>query len=140
MMTAKTCIGTYLFALQHNFIDLIEMAFNYIAQNIMDIDPIDFNVLSFEQFSNILKRNDLNVDTEKKMFELLLSWLHYEIDNRKEFFPKLLSLIKLALLEAQVSIFDKRSIHKSLRFTLNHFSFWKSAWEHFWNFLNVKIR
>lgn len=111
-MKAKTCIGIYLFAFQHNFIDLTDMAFNYIAQNIMDIDPIDFNILSFEQFSNILKRNDLNVATEKKMFELLLSWLHYDIDNRKEFFPKLLPLIKLALLEPQVSIINKWSIHK----------------------------
>lgn len=48
---------------------------------------------------NLLSSEDLNVSSEQHIFHALMSWIHYEPENRNEHIARLLALVKLPLLE-----------------------------------------
>ncbi|XP_030764134.1 kelch-like protein 18 [Sitophilus oryzae] len=73
--------------------------------------------LSLVEIKNLLGKNDLRVDNEEQVFEACMRWVKHDIDNRKEFLPELLSLVRLPLL-SPLYITDRVRNEEQIRYSI----------------------
>lgn len=59
----------------------------------------EFLQLSTEQLAALLASDELKVASERHVFEALISWVQFEAANRRQQVARLLSFVKLPLLE-----------------------------------------
>lgn len=98
----SNCIGFALFAEQQSCSSLLNLATSYICQHFLSVcKNQEFFQLNMEQISNLLRNNDLNVDSEEEVFNALISWIEHDAESRQKHLPKLLEYIKLPLLKPQ---------------------------------------
>lgn len=99
----SNCLGIAVFADQQGCVNLLAQATSYTSQHFMQvIKNQEFLQLTTDQLANLLESDDLNVPSEQHIFHALMSWIRFE-PNREKQIAKLLSLVKLPLLEPAVS-------------------------------------
>lgn len=93
------CIGVHNFAHQHNRIELIKMADDYILENFLEVvDTEEFKTLPIDLLEKLVSSSDLNVENENQIYEGVMKWVKMDTENRKCHLGKLMSKIKLPLL------------------------------------------
>ncbi|CAG9863855.1 unnamed protein product [Phyllotreta striolata] len=92
-------LGIALFAEHQSCNSLLQEANSYINQHFTTIiKNQEFQQLTVEQLSNLLKNEDLNVSHEDQIFRALLTWIEFDPDNRTQHTGRLLESVKLPLL------------------------------------------
>ncbi|XP_034829155.1 kelch-like protein 5 [Maniola hyperantus] len=99
------CLGIALFAEQQSCLGLHKSALDFTYQHFMQVvKHQEFLTLQTEQLSNLLKSDDLNVETEETVFESLMTWVQHDNANRDKHLADLLKLVKLPLLSSEYLI------------------------------------
>ncbi|CAF3405113.1 unnamed protein product [Rotaria socialis] len=97
----SNCFGVYRLVLERNFVDLIQIIWHYILGNFSIIieNNREFLELSSDEMKQILASDDVNVESEEKIYEALLSWLDYDSNRYHDHLVELFSLIRLPLIK-----------------------------------------
>ncbi|KAM4559421.1 kelch-like protein 6 [Odontesthes bonariensis] len=99
-MQLESCIGILNLADSHALPALRTVAQDYITSKFSQVvQQQDFLELPAESLETILKRDDLDVKFEEYVFEALMSWLRARRDERNPLLVRLLSHVRLPLLE-----------------------------------------
>lgn len=81
---------------------LIQAADKYIDKNFSKVaQSNEFLTLDFEELSDLIKRDFLNITSEEVVFEACMKWVKYAEDKRSELFPQVLAQVRLPLLSPQ---------------------------------------
>ena len=64
------------------------------------IDSDEYRTMSARHLESILASPNLNVDSEKTVFEAVMKWINFDVLARKEHLAKMLGNVKLPLLHA----------------------------------------
>lgn len=64
------------------------------SQEVLEVDAATIE--------NILKSNDLKVNSEEDVFFLMVAWINHDMDARFQYCPKLLKFIRLNLMSSEV--------------------------------------
>ncbi|XP_077435564.1 kelch-like protein 6 [Vanacampus margaritifer] len=96
----ETCIGILNLADRFVLSLLKTKAQDYIASHFSQmVHQQDFVEVAAESLENILQRDDLDVRYEECVFEGLMRWVRAEQDGRRRLLARLLSYVRLPLLE-----------------------------------------
>lgn len=82
--------------------NLISAADNYINSYFLKLVHSDeFVTLTFEELVDIIRRDELNVPSEERIFEAIMKWVKYDQASRQLLLPHVLSKVRLPLLSPQ---------------------------------------
>ena len=92
-------LGILLFADTHHCQDLVKTAESYVLLHFVHVSQTEeFLTLSIDRIKFLLSSEILIVEEEYHIFNALINWVKFDIENRKQFTPQLLSLVRLPLL------------------------------------------
>lgn len=98
----NNCIGIWRFADDYGLMDLTQALFKFINQNFEEISKLDeIHDLPVKYLVKILTSDDLNVSSEESVFQLLESWMLWDIEERKIHLSRLLKCVRLPLLSSK---------------------------------------
>lgn len=98
----SNCLSVAVNCRENNFRELFEKAFMYAAQNFFQIiDEHEFLKLEFELLSQLLKRNDLCVQSEEDVFRGIMLWIEHDKPNRQSHSMELLKCLRFPLLSPE---------------------------------------
>ncbi|XP_037945290.1 kelch-like protein 18 [Teleopsis dalmanni] len=81
---------------------LMEAADHYIEQRFALVSQSEeFLSLQFDELVDIVRRDELIVNTEEVVFEACMRWVKYSEEKRAEVFPQVLAKVRLPLLSPQ---------------------------------------
>lgn len=96
----SNCLGIAVFAEHQSCDSLLSEANAYTSLNFMQVvKNQEFLQLTLEQMSRLLSSEELNVSSEEHIFHALMGWVNHDPNARKSHLAKLLSLVKLPLLD-----------------------------------------
>lgn len=97
------CLGISSLAEFHGCTDLQTGALNYARKHFCKVATTEeFFVAPFTQIMDLLSSDSLNVPSEKDTFDIAMSWVKHDLENRQEFLAQMLSSIRLVLLPPKV--------------------------------------
>ena len=109
----------------YNLSSVSSFSTSYIARCFtMVVDAQNFLYLDFEVVAKILKSSDLNIHTEVEVFNAAINWINNNIDRRRKYSKKLLSIVRLPLvsdtafeyiLGKGLSVIKNRKLAKELK-------------------------
>ncbi|XP_030767544.1 actin-binding protein IPP isoform X2 [Sitophilus oryzae] len=92
-------IGIYLFARDHNILELKVSAIRYIEEHFPKvIKEEEIYELEKDTFINFLCSEYLKIDSECEMFEAAIKWIKHDIANRKPYVFDILKKVRLPLI------------------------------------------
>ena len=92
----SNCINMYIIADSYNCETLKIVAQRLLLKNFEFLSSSDnFLELNSSQMKDILSSNDLVVSDEEKVYEALMRWVKFDMENRTSAFPELFSEIRL---------------------------------------------
>lgn len=101
-MDASNCLGIRAFADTYSSEELIVSANHFINRSFAEVSHSDeFLSLSMKQVQELLLRDQLNVASEELIFEALIAWTRFRLEERKQYFSYLLKYVRLPLLSPQ---------------------------------------
>ncbi|XP_021704779.1 kelch-like protein 18 [Aedes aegypti] len=81
---------------------LVTSADRYIHQYFSKVALSDeFMGLNFDELIDIVRRDELNVPTEERIFDACMKWVKFDQQNREVYLPNILANIRLPLLSPQ---------------------------------------
>ncbi|XP_050438382.1 kelch-like protein diablo [Adelges cooleyi] len=93
------CLGIKTFADTHYCLDLLRVADKYTLHNFQEVmENEEFFMLPLTQLIDLLASDELNVKTEEQVFNAAMSWVKYDIPDRRHHLPRVLQHVKLPLL------------------------------------------
>lgn len=102
----SNCIGFLRFAETYNCENLLHASISFCEENFLNLhDNEEFQILDESTLSLLLKSSKIVVDSEEDAFNMMLRWIRCDFENRKQLMHKLLSLIRLQALSAEVKLF-----------------------------------
>ena len=76
--------GISAFADRHNCTDLVKSSESFARHHFIDVvQSEEFMEISAKQISRLLSDDDLNIQSEERVFEAALAWIKYDIDVRQ---------------------------------------------------------
>nr|XP_039267693.1 kelch-like protein 28 [Styela clava] len=123
----NNCIGIWRFAYDYGLIELTQVLFKFINQNFEEISKLDeIHDLPVKYLIKILSSDDLNVSSEESVFQILESWIMWDVEARKINLPRLLKCVRLSLLSAtylrRSSLLNSLISYNSLAWDIMHSS------------------
>lgn len=99
----ENCIGIYNFSKMYFCHNLKKVAYRYLMLHFSEVATrsAEFLQLTFDEVSDILASDDLNVKNEEMAFMALLRWIDHDSPNRKCHISALLKTVRLGLLSIQ---------------------------------------
>ncbi|XP_066575860.1 kelch-like protein 10 [Amia ocellicauda] len=99
----ENCIGISQIAELHFCTELHRVAHIYIRHNFEPVAKAseEFLVLSLDQLTNIIEKDDLNVKQEDVVFEAILRWIDHAPSERRGHISVLLPKVRMALMESE---------------------------------------
>lgn len=92
-------IGIFLFARDHNILELKVSAIRFIEENFPKVIKEDeIYDLDRETFSSFLGSEYLKIDSECEIFETVMKWINHKITHRKQFVFDVLQKVRLPLI------------------------------------------
>lgn len=80
---------------------LLDQSNKYIHRYFEDVSQSEeFLNLTFDDLKDLVGNDDLNINSEKEVFEAIIRWLKHDV-NRKNCLPDLLALVRLPLLSPE---------------------------------------
>lgn len=93
------CYGIAFLAEKYSCKEISKIAENYAVKNFRLIaNTDDFLNLSYDNLSNLVSNNELNVLCEAEVYDAILKWAKYNIASRKKLLKRLLSYVRFPLL------------------------------------------
>ncbi|XP_034936195.1 kelch-like protein 5 isoform X2 [Chelonus insularis] len=95
----SNCLGIRMFADTQGCSHLLSVAHNYTTEHFMEVmSSQEFLLLSADDVAKLLESDDLNIPSEEIVFQALINWLEYDLENRRKDASLLLSFVRLPLL------------------------------------------
>ncbi|EEB15077.1 conserved hypothetical protein [Pediculus humanus corporis] len=103
ILKPENCIGVMRFAREHFCTSLEKEAWMYIMRNFSQLmnKSQELLELPLEELKAMIGADELNVKGEEIVWETVLKWIEFDVDNRKPFIVELMRNIRLGLLETQ---------------------------------------
>ncbi|KAJ8021102.1 Kelch-like protein 20 [Holothuria leucospilota] len=99
-LDASNCLGIHSFADMYSCEDLKNVAQRFIYQHFPEVIQTEEFFLTPEQdVVKLLKSDQLQVDNEEEVYEAAMSWLEYDMENRRHCCCTILQEIRFALLD-----------------------------------------
>lgn len=95
----SNCLGIRAFADTHSCLDLLRVADKYTQHNFQEVmESEEFLLLPVPQLMDLISSDELNVRTEEQVFSAAMSWVKYNISERRQNLPQVLQHVRLPLL------------------------------------------
>jgi len=102
-LNPQNCLGIKIFAEAHGCYDLRELAHRHALSRFAEVSKSEeFKLLNLDQVSELLKCDNIRVDSEEDVFDAAMGWINYTPEERAEFVPHLLRLVRLPLLSPEI--------------------------------------
>lgn len=100
-LSVENCIGIRAFARAYFCTELEKESFKFLLRTFreLSVKSNEMLTLSSEDMVEILSHDELNVKTEKPVFEAIIRWIDYQPDSRKKHIFTLLQCARLYLLD-----------------------------------------
>lgn len=102
-LTAKNAVGVLRFAREHFCHELSNNTWKFIMKNFTSIsrESDELLTLPLNEFQEIINSDELNVKSEEIVWETILRWIDYKVDDRKQYVVALMKCVRLGLLDTQ---------------------------------------
>ena len=102
LLHPSNCIGIRLFADSQSCLQLRDTARQFSEDHFLEvIKNQEFLLLPAPELVKLLSSDDLNVSSEELVFQSLISWINFDLPNRRSSAAKLLGCVRLPLLPPQ---------------------------------------
>lgn len=112
----QNCLGIKAFAELHNCNNLKNATQEYIYEHFSQIvqNSDEFLNLKCKDMEDLIKSDEIEVANEEIVYNCVIEWTNYDLKNREQHLPKLMSHIRLPLLSPQflTDICDKEYLIK----------------------------
>ncbi|XP_062856704.1 kelch-like protein 4 [Trichomycterus rosablanca] len=99
----SNCLGIRSFADAQGCMDLLNVAHNYTMEHFLEvIQNQEFLLLPTMEIIKLLSSDDINVPDEETIFQALMMWVRYDMQQRQQDLGLLLAHIRLPLLPPQL--------------------------------------
>ncbi|XP_064458373.1 kelch-like protein diablo [Ornithodoros turicata] len=93
------CLGIRAFADTHSCRELLRIADKFTQHNIQEVmESEEFLLLPVNQLVDIISSDELNVRSEEQVFSAVMSWVKYNITDRRQHLGQVLQHVRLPLL------------------------------------------
>ena len=94
------CVEVHAFAIIQNQEKLIKYAQDFLIDNFVEVSQrSNFGTVSPDVMQNLIGSDYLNVSNEIQVYEALMKWVEYDLENRKSYLPGLISKLRLSQIE-----------------------------------------
>lgn len=101
-LTILNVLNIKSFAFTLGCCELFEASKRFIYRNFEEISKLpDFLNLSLNELVDIICCDELNIYSEKIVFEAVVNWINFDVENRKNYFPIILKHVRLPLLKPE---------------------------------------
>ncbi|XP_043590171.1 kelch-like protein 10 isoform X1 [Bombus pyrosoma] len=102
-LAPENCISIMRFAREHFCKGLENSAYRYVMRHFVQVAQRSEEILHLpiEELTALIGADELNVKSEDTVWELVLKWIDYDPQSRKEFIVDLMKNIRLGLLDTQ---------------------------------------
>lgn len=98
-MDPSNCLGIRAFADTHSCRELLRIADKFTQHNFQEVmESEEFLLLPVSQLVDIISSDELNVRTEEQVFNAVMSWVKYNVSDRRQHLPQVLQHVRLPLL------------------------------------------
>ncbi|KAI5737572.1 hypothetical protein M8J76_014804 [Diaphorina citri] len=95
----SNCLGIRAFADTHSCRDLLRIADKFTQHNFQEVmESEEFLILPVAQLVDIISSDELNVRSEEQVFNAIMSWLKYNVSERRQHLAQVLQHVRLPLL------------------------------------------
>ncbi|XP_028406410.1 kelch-like protein 5 [Dendronephthya gigantea] len=99
------CLGISSFAELHGCTSLRDSALTFATKHFCQVAKTDeFKLATLDQICQLLSSDTLNVPSEKDAFDIAMSWIKHDTENRRNFLSQMLAHIRLELLPPKVLV------------------------------------
>ena len=99
----SNCLGISSFAELHGCTSLRDTALAFATKHFKEVAKTEeFFMATFDQLCQLLSNDSLSVSSEKDAFDIALSWVRHDLENRRNFISQILTHIRLELLPSKV--------------------------------------
>jgi len=107
ILNAKNCYWIYCLAERYFLDNAIDYVDCCLQDEFLFSDEPDILQFGIDKIKETLESDDFEVKKEEDVFEFIVKWVKYDIEQRKRYFPKLFKLIRLQFIAVE---FLKRTI------------------------------
>lgn len=105
VIDASNCVGIWLMAGRYAFEDLKAAASEVLFENFLEATKSDeFLRLDTAIVTEILENDIMNVSSEEDVFNALIGWVQFDLNERKILLPDLIRVVRVRLLKDSVSL------------------------------------
>ncbi|XP_041987584.1 kelch-like protein diablo [Aricia agestis] len=98
-LDCSNCLGIRAFADTHSCRDLLRIADKFTQQNFPEVmESEEFLLLPAAQLIDIVASDELNVRSEEQTFQAVMSWVKYNVAERRQHLAQVLQHVRLPLL------------------------------------------
>uniref|UniRef100_A0A3Q3JSM2 Kelch-like protein 20 n=1 Tax=Monopterus albus TaxID=43700 RepID=A0A3Q3JSM2_MONAL len=95
----SNCLGIRAFADTHSCRELLRIADKFTQHNFQEVmESEEFMLLPANQLIDIISSDELNVRSEEQVFNAVIAWVKYSIQERRPQLPQVLQHVRLPLL------------------------------------------
>ena len=99
-LDTSNCLGIRAFADTYSCPELHKAAGSFAQQHYLEVlEGVEFLDLGPMELANLLKSEDLNVQSEEQVFESVMKWVGHDVEGRKEHLATVLQYVRLPLLD-----------------------------------------
>ncbi|CAF1569806.1 unnamed protein product [Rotaria magnacalcarata] len=96
------CLGIRAFADTHSCRELLRVADRYAQQHFIDVkESEEFLFLPIHQLIDIISSDELNMTSEEDVFNAVMQWISCDVQQRKQYLPKILEHVRFPLMSAR---------------------------------------
>lgn len=101
-LSSENCLGISAFADRHNCTDLVTSSESFARYHFLDVvQSEEFMEISSRQLTRLLRDDDLNTQSEERVFEAVLAWIKFDVDGRQKFAAEILSNVRFPMLSPE---------------------------------------
>lgn len=94
----SNCLGIRAFADIYSCRELLRIADRFIQRNFQEVmESEEFMLLPVSQLVDIIASDELIVRTEEQVFNAVMSWVKYNVAERRQHLPSVLQHVRLPL-------------------------------------------
>uniref|UniRef100_A0A0L8I9W4 BTB domain-containing protein n=1 Tax=Octopus bimaculoides TaxID=37653 RepID=A0A0L8I9W4_OCTBM len=95
----SNCLGIRAFADTHACRDLLRIADKFTQHNFQEVmESEEFLLLPVNQLVDIISSDELNVRSEEQVYNAVMAWVRYNIQERRQHLPTVLQHVRLPLM------------------------------------------
>ena len=98
----SNCVAVYQFGSFHNWKELQSKAKDFVLDHFSEvIKQEDLMLVGFDDLAELIADDNMNVKKEETVYEMVIRWVEYDLEQRLHLLSKLLQLIRLSLISDQ---------------------------------------